>query len=264
MLVDSHCHLDFPQLYDNLTDVLENARCNNVGKLLNICTKRDSINQVIKISEQYPSIYHAIGSHPLYLHEEQPYTIDELISHAHHPRMIGIGETGLDLHYRSDTLDKQINSFRTHIAASRLSNLPVIIHARDADEEIINILQEEHKQQPFYFVLHCFSSGKELAEVAVDCGGYVSMSGIITFKNSQTVRDIFKDIVPLERVLIETDSPYLAPAPMRGKSNEPAWVKYVAKEGANMYNMDFEDFTQITYENFTRLFPKIIDDTMTR
>lgn len=255
MLVDSHCHLDFPDYDDDRDAVVARAEASGVGLMLTICTRPRQLDGVRAIAERYDSVCFAAGLHPLNAHEEPHPPLEALVSWAAHPKMIGIGEAGLDYHYRRDTEVVQKETFATQIEAARRTGLPLIVHARDADADMAEILRREHAAGPFGCVMHCFSSGPELAEAALSLGFYLSMSGVATFKKADALRDIFK-AAPLERILVETDAPYLAPPPYRGKRNEPAYVARTAEVGATVFEMSPDAFAAATTENFFRLFAK--------
>ncbi|MEO0717378.1 MAG: TatD family hydrolase [Pseudomonadota bacterium] len=256
MLVDSHCHLDFPDFADDLGDVVERADAAGVRRMVSICTRPRQFDQVRGIAEAHEPIYFAAGLHPLNAHEEPHPTVADLLSMAEHPKMVGIGEAGLDYHYQRETEPQQKASFEPQIEAARRTALPLIIHARDADVDMIDILRREHAAGAFTCVMHCFSSGPELAEAALDLGFYLSMSGVATFKKADELRDIFRR-APLDRILVETDAPYLAPPPFRGKRNEPAYVAKTAQVGAELFDLPLEAFAQATTDNFHRLFTKV-------
>lgn len=254
-LVDSHCHLDFPELRDELDAVLARARAAGVTRMVTICTRLRHEPSVRAIAEAHEGVYYAAGTHPMKVAEEPMATVEELAHIARHPRMVGIGETGLDYHYTRETKAAQQESLRLHIEAARRTGLPLIIHARDADADMTRILAEEHRAGPFACVMHCFSSGRALAEVALDLGFYLSMSGIAAFPRSTELREIFA-AAPLERILVETDSPYLAPPPYRGRRCEPAYVALTARVGAEVFGLPYEQFCAATTANFERLFTK--------
>ena len=226
-----------------------------VTRMVTICTRLRQLPQVRAIAEAHPGVFFAAGGHPLHVHEEPEVTLDALLAVAQHPKMVGIGETGLDYHYTAETAEAQKASLRTHIAAARQSGLPLIIHARAADDDMAAILTEEHQRGAFSCVMHCFSSSAALAEAALGLGFYLSMSGIAAFKNSGDLRDIFA-AAPVDRILVETDSPYLAPPPHRGKRNEPAFTAHTAAVGAELFAMSPDDFARQTSANFDRLFSK--------
>ncbi len=257
VVIDSHCHLDFEVLTKDLCGVLDRAKSVGVEKILTIGTNFREISEIISISERHEEIFFAAGVHPNQPSKSLKFKNEDLLSVCRHKKMIGVGETGLDFYYSPDSKRDQIKSLIKHIEVAKEANLPVIIHARNADEEIGEILSEQYHKSSFKCVMHCFSSGSYLAEKAIDLGFYLSMSGIITFKNAQVLRDIFSK-VPIEKVLVETDSPYLAPVPHRGKSNEPAFVSIVAKKGAEIFNVDEDFFRTQTTRNFYTLFEKVI------
>jgi TatD DNase family protein len=251
-LVDSHCHLDFPDFAAERDGVVARARAAGVETMLTICTRLDQFDGVRAIAETYDGIWCSVGAHPHEAADHAPLLADRLFALTDHPRVVGIGETGLDFHYDLSPRDTQESVFRVHIAASRASGLPLIIHAREADREIARILDEE---RPPPGVLHCFSSGRELAETAVALGFYVSISGIVTFRNAEDLRAIVRDL-PLDRLLVETDAPYLAPVPYRGKRNEPAFVAATAAAVAELKGLDPQRLAAVTHDNFFRLFTK--------
>lgn len=256
MLVDSHCHLDFPELHNELDQVVARARANGVGTMLTIGTRLDRFPVVRAIAEKYPDIWCSVGIHP---HEAAAEPIDEpkqLIGHANHPRVVGIGEAGLDYFYEHSPKDDQIRNFRAHIQAARETGLPLIVHARDADDDLCAILEQEHERGAFPGLIHCFSSTKKLAETALQLGLYISISGILTFKKAEELRAIAAD-VPLERLLVETDSPYLAPIPHRGKRNEPAFVRHTAEVLAKLLRVEVQQLHEQTTNNFFQLFSKV-------
>jgi TatD DNase family protein len=252
MLIDSHCHLNYPEFAD-ISAVIARAKAADVQIMQTISTKRADFAVVKRLAEVHPEIYCSIGIHP---HEAEPHediTLEELLEEAAHPRVIGIGETGLDFYYEHSPRVAQEVLFRRHIEAGRRLNKPVIVHSRDADEDTIRILHEEHERGAFPFLIHCFSSTKALAEESIKLGGYISLSGILTFKKSNELRDIV-EALPLERLLVETDAPYLAPLPHRGKPNEPAWTVLVAEQLAEVKRVSVEEVHQVTTENFIKLF----------
>ncbi|MBE0413216.1 TatD family hydrolase [Yoonia sp.] len=254
-IVDSHCHLDFPDFDTERDAVIARALDAGVERMVTICTRLRQEPQVRAIAERYAPVYYAAGTHPMSAAAEPLATVDELIALAEHPKFVGIGESGLDYHYTAESKDIQQQSLRIHIAAARQTRLPLIIHARAADDDIAQILSEEYANGAFTCVLHCFSSGAALARKALDLGFYLSMSGIATFPKSQDIRDIFAN-APIDRILVETDSPYLAPPPHRGKRNEPAFTAHTAKIGADIFGQSFADFAAQTTANFDRLFWK--------
>ncbi len=257
MIVDSHCHLDFPELYDDLENVIKRAEVAGVNNILTICTRLKNETKIRSIANNNRSVYYAVGSHPMSVADEPMVTIGELLSIAKNPKMIGIGETGLDYYYTQDSKAEQIRSLEIHIEAARQTKLPLIIHSRSADEDMADILQKEFDNGPYSCVMHCFSSSQKLAHTALDLGFYLSMSGIAAFPKSEALRSIFKS-VPIERILVETDSPYLAPPPHRGKRNEPAYVVHTANIAAKLFNMTYEEFALMSTDNFFRLFKKAL------
>ena len=259
-LVDSHCHLDFPQLEGDLPAVLARARAAGVSRMVTICTRLRAEPHVRGIAEAHDGVFYAAGAHPLYAGEEPPPTVADLTAVAAHPKCIGIGETGLDYHRASETADAQAESLLRHVEACRRTGLPLIVHARAADEDAARILEREHRAGAFACVMHCFSSGRALAERCLDLGFYLSMSGIAAFPKSEGLRGIFA-AAPLDRVLVETDSPYLAPPPHRGKPCEPAYAALIAAAGARIMGVDYETFCRATSANFDRLFAKAAQKT---
>ena len=254
-LVDSHCHLDFPDFAGELPDIIFRARAAGVTRMVTICTRLRQEPQVRAIAEAFEGVFYAAGTHPMSAAAEPLATVAELIALSRHPKCVGIGETGLDYHYTAESSDLQKASLRVHIAAAQEVGLPLIIHARAADADMALILQEGFAQKPYSCVMHCFSSGAALAQAALEMGFYLSMSGIASFPKSQALRDIFA-AAPLNRILLETDSPYLAPLPHRGKRNEPAYTAFTAKAGAAVYGVTEAEFAAATCANFDRLFTK--------
>src|ERR1700758_4561431 len=249
MLVDSHCHLDFSDFAEEREAIISRARSAGVETMLTINTRLDEFVGVRAIAEFYDGIWCSVGVHPHEAKDHAALAPQQLVELAVHPKVVGIGETGLDFHYDLSPRDVQERVFRVHIAASRASGLPLIIHAREADREIARILEEE---RPPPGVLHCFSSGRELAETAIALGFYVSVSGIVTFRNAEELRGIVRDL-PLDRLLVETDAPYLAPVPFRGKRNEPAFVAATAAAVAALKGLDLRHLAAVTHDNFFRL-----------
>lgn len=254
-IVDSHCHLDFPDFAGELPQVIERARAAGVTRMVTICTRLALEPQVRAIAEAYAGVFYAAGVHPMRAGEDPMATVEELVGFAAHPKFVGIGETGLDYHYTAETKDQQQESLRIHIEAARQTKLPLIIHARSADEDMARILAEEHRAGAYPCVMHCFSSSAELGRAALDLGFYLSMSGITAFPKSAELREIFA-AAPLDRILLETDSPYLAPPPHRGKRNEPAYTAHTAAKGAEVFGLSLEEFAKATSANFDRLFWK--------
>ncbi len=254
-ITDSHCHLDFPQFEGELPALLDRAAQAGVHRMVTICTKLRQAPQVRALADAHAPVFWAAGTHPMSAADEPMASVDDLVSLAQHPKMVGIGESGLDYHYTAETKAVQQESLRLHIEACRQTKLPLIIHSRDADDDMARILAEEHRAGPFTCVMHCFSSGAALADAALDLGFYLSMSGIAAFPRSQDLRDTFAR-APLDRVLVETDAPYLAPPPHRGKRNEPGFVAHTARIGAEVFGLDYADFAAATEANFDRLFWK--------
>lgn len=256
MLVDSHCHLDFPDFADELDDVVQRARDAGIGRMVTICTRVKKFPQVLAVAERFEDVFCSVGTHPHNADEELDVTVEQLIELSQHPKVVALGEAGLDYHYDKARRDAQAQGFRTHISAARETGLPLVIHARSADKDMIAILEEETRAGAFPAILHCFSSGRALAERGIELGLTLSFSGILTFKNSQDIRDIARDM-PRDRVLVETDAPYLAPMPNRGKRNEPAFTVHTAEILADVWNTDVETAWAQTTENFFNLFSKV-------
>jgi TatD DNase family protein len=256
MLVDSHCHLDFPDFASELDAVVARAADARLMRLVTISTRVRRFAGVLAIAERFPDVFCSVGTHPHYAHEELDVTPDDLVAHTRHPKVVAIGEAGLDYHYDNSPRDAQERGFRNHIAAARATGLPLVIHAREADADVAQILEEETGQGAFPAVLHCFTGGPELARRAVALGLYVSFSGILTFKNSSVLRTVAAEL-PADRILVETDAPYLAPNPFRGKRNEPAYVVETAKILAETRGVSFAQIAQQTSDNFFRLFNKV-------
>jgi TatD DNase family protein len=256
MLVDSHCHLDFPDFATDRGGIVARAVAAGVGVMVTISTRVRKFDQVLDVVGSYDNVYGSVGTHPHNAAEELDVTKDELICLSEHPKIVAIGEAGLDYHYDRSPRDAQAAGFRTHIAAARETGLPLVIHARNADDDMIRILEEETAQGAFPAVLHCYSSGPELARRGVALGLYLSFSGILTFKNSQAVRDIAAE-VPADRLLVETDAPYLAPMPHRGQTNEPAFTVHTAGVLADVRGWSLDETARRTTENFARLFRKV-------
>jgi TatD DNase family protein len=254
-LTDSHCHLDFPDLAGDLDAVVDRARAAGVSRMVTVCTRPRLAPQVRAIAERFDGVFWAAGLHPLHVAEEPPVTVDEIVVLARHPKMVAVGEAGLDYHYTAETKALQQDSLITQIQAARATGLPLIIHARTADDDMARILTDEHRRGAFDCVMHCFSSGRALAHAALDLGFYLSMSGIAAFPKSHDLRAIFA-AAPLDRILVETDAPYLAPPPHRGRRCEPAYTALTAAVGAEVYGLPLAEFAAATEANFDRLFPK--------
>jgi TatD DNase family protein len=256
MLVDSHCHLDFPDFSSELDAVLARARAAGIARLVTISTLVGKFPGLRAIAERFEEVYCSIGTHPHHADKEPNVTADDLIAAAKHPKVVAVGEAGLDYHYDNSPRDAQEKGFRIHIAAARETRLPLVIHAREADADIARILEEESKRGAFPFVLHCFTGGEDLARRGVALGGYVSFSGILTFKNGENLRKIAAAL-PEDRILVETDAPFLAPNPYRGKRNEPAYVAETARVLGETRGVSAAAIAQTTSANFFRLFSKV-------
>ncbi|MDB2579567.1 TatD family hydrolase [Tateyamaria sp.] len=261
-ITDSHCHLDFPDFEGQLDQIIANAAAAGITRMVTICTKLRNEPAVRAIAQAHAPVFYAAGTHPMSVASEPLARVDDLIALATHPKFVGIGESGLDYHYTADSAEIQKQSLRTHIAAARETGLPLIIHARAADEDMSRILTEEFRNGAYTCVMHCFSSSKALAHAALDLGFYLSMSGIAAFPKSQDLRDIFAS-APVDRILVETDAPYLAPPPHRGKRNEPAYTAHTAAKGAEIFGLDYAAFADQTQQNFDRLFSKVADYKVT-
>jgi TatD DNase family protein len=255
MLIDSHCHLDFADFGAERDAVLARARRAGVGGMLTICTKVTEFPEVRALAEANDDVWCSVGIHPHEAEHQPETTSAALVEMARHPKVVGIGETGLDFHYDHSPRDRQEAVFRAHAAAAREAGLPLIVHTRNADEATATVLREESREGVLTGVIHCFSSGRELAEKALEIGFYISLSGIVTFKNAAELRSIARD-VPLDRLLVETDAPYLAPVPHRGKRNEPAFLIHTAALVAELRGIALEDLARATTDNFFRLFGK--------
>lgn len=256
MLVDSHCHLDFPDFADELDQVVARAQALGVGKMLSIATRLDRFDRVLAVAERFDDVYCTVGVHPNEADTAPNVDVAKLLDLAQHPKVVGFGETGLDYFYEKSDRDRQQRSFRVHLEAARTAGLPVIIHTRDADADMAQILTEEYAKGAFTGLIHCFSSGSYLADIALDLGLYISISGIVTFKNADALRAVIAQL-PLNRLLVETDCPYLAPIPFRGKRNEPAHVVHTAKKLAALKDVSEADMAQASTDNFMRLFEKV-------
>jgi TatD DNase family protein len=256
MLVDSHCHLDFPDYAGQVDAVVERASAAGVGVCVSIGTELKRFAGVKAVAEKFPNVWCSVGVHP---HESEKELLDGeavLVSEAAHPKVVGIGETGLDYYYEHSPRDPQQVNFRFHIAAARKTGLPVIVHTRDADDDTIAILRDEMAKGAFTGLIHCFTGTQKLADAALELGLYISVSGIATFKNSGALRDVVKT-VPLDRLLVETDAPFLAPVPFRGKTNEPAFVVHTANMLAELKGVPQDELAAATTDNFFRLFSKV-------
>ena len=263
LFVDSHCHLDFSDFKDELPAVIARARDVGVTRMVSICTKLRLEPQVRAIAETYDGVFYAAGVHPMSVAAEPAVTLQELLALSQHEKFVAIGETGLDYHYSGETKTAQIDSLLIHIEAARRTQLPLIIHARDADEDMAQILETEFNKSPYTCVMHCFSSSKGLAITALNLGFYLSMSGISAFPKSTELRAIFA-AAPISQILVETDSPYLAPPPHRGRRNEPAYTVHTAKVGAEVFGLSLEEFALVTSANFDRLFWKAANTNISK
>ena len=255
MLIDSHCHLDFDALSADLDGVMARAEAAGVTGMVTISTRVENFSTYAGLAERYENVWCSVGTHPHNAHEELHVQTDDLVRLSAHPRCVAIGEAGLDYFYDNAPRDAQAIGLRRHIGAARMTGLPLVIHSRQADEDMAAILEEEAGQGAFPFVLHCFTAGMDLAQRALALGGYVSFSGIITFKNAEEIREVAK-IVPADRYLVETDAPYLAPIPHRGQSNEPSFVRHTAEKLADIRGISLEQLAAETTANFGRLFSK--------
>ncbi len=256
MLVDSHCHLDFPDFADDLDAIVARAEAVGVGRIVTISTRVRRVDALLAITARFPNVYCSVGTHPHNADEEDGITSDELIALTKHPKVVALGEAGLDNFYKDGSPEAQERGFRAHIAAARATGLPLVIHTREADEACGRILEDEISKGPFKAVLHCYTGGRELAMKAVSLGLSVSFTGILTFKNSQAIRDIAAEL-PADRIMVETDAPYLAPGKFRGKRNEPSFVVETARVLAETRGVSLDEIAQQTTENFFRLFDKV-------
>lgn len=255
MLVDSHCHLDFPDFAAELPEVVARARAAGVGHLVTISTRVRRFDEILAIAERFDEVSCSVGTHPHQAAEEPDVSVADLVRLSAHPKVVAIGEAGLDYHYDTSPREAQAQGFRIHIAAARETGLPLVIHARDADADIAAILEEESARGAFPFLLHCFTAGEDLARRALALGGYISFSGVITFKKSEDLRAIAAS-VPADRILVETDAPFLAPTPHRGRRNEPSFVRETAKALAAARGVSLDEVAAATTANFFRLFSK--------
>ena len=256
MLIDSHCHLDFPDFTDELDAVVARARAAGIERLVTISTRVRRQAALLAIAERFPEVYCSVGTHPHYAHEEADISAAELVACSRAEKVVAIGEAGLDYHYDNSPREAQKSGFRTHIAAARETGLPLVIHSRDADADTARILEHEMGKGAFAAVLHCFTGGRELMRRAVALGHFISFTGILTFKNSEELRAIAAEL-PADRILVETDAPYLAPGKYRGKRNEPAFVVETAKVLANVRGVSFDTLAKESTANFYRLFAKV-------
>ncbi|KQW23070.1 LuxR family transcriptional regulator [Afipia sp. Root123D2] len=256
MLVDSHCHLDFPDFADDLDGIVARAEAAGIGRIVTISTRVRRIDALLAITQRFPNVYCSVGTHPHQADEEDGISADELIALTQRPKVVALGEAGLDNFYKNGSPEAQERGFRAHIAAARATGLPLVIHTREADDACGRILDEEMDKGPFRAVLHCYTGGRELAMKAVDLGLSISFTGILTFKNSQAIRDIAAEL-PADRIMVETDAPYLAPGKHRGKRNEPSFVIETARVLAETRGVTLDEIAAQTTENFFRLFDKV-------
>ena len=253
--VDSHCHLDYPELSGDLDGVVARADEAGIRWMTTICTQLSKFSGVLDIAERYENIFCTVGVRPHEAGNDDDITSNRLVGLSDHPKVIGLGETGLDYYYERSPRDAQQDSFQAHIDAARQTGLPLIVHTRDADDDTARMLRDEYAKEPFTGVIHCFSSGPEMAKAALEIGFYISISGIVTFKSAQDLRDTVAN-VPLDRLLVETDAPYLAPVPKRGKPNEPSFTAFTARQLAEIKGVSLEDLSKFTTDNFFKLFNK--------
>src|ERR1700719_2853920 len=256
MLVDSHCHLDFPDFAEDLDAIVERASAADIGRIVTISTRVRRLGELLAITERFPNVYCSVGTHPHHADEEDGIASDELIELTKHPKVVALGEAGLDYFYENGSPQAQARGFRAHIAAARATGLPLVIHTREADEDCGRILEEEMAKGAFRAVLHCYTGGRELAMKAIGLGLSISFTGILTFKKSQALRDLAAELRS-ERIMVETDAPYLAPGKFRGKRNEPSYVGEIAKVLAEARGVSLEEISRQTTENFFRLFSKV-------
>jgi len=256
MLVDSHCHLDFPDFAGDLDAIVGRAAAAGVGRIVTISTRVRRLGELLAITERFPNVYCSVGTHPHHADEEDGIGTDELVELTKHPKVVALGEAGLDYFYDNSSPQAQERGFRAHISAARASGLPLVIHTREADEDCGRILEDEMTKGPFRAVLHCYTGGRDLAMKAISLGLSISFTGIITFKKSQNLRDLAAEL-PSDRIMVETDAPYLAPGKFRGKRNEPSYVVEIAKVLAEARGISLEEISRQTTENFFRLFSKV-------
>ena len=256
MLVDSHCHLDFPDFADDLDGIVARAEAAGVGRIVTISTRVRKLDGLLAITERFPNVYCSVGTHPHHADEEDGISAQELIEATRHPKVVALGEAGLDYFYKNGSPEAQARGFRAHIAAARATGLPLVIHTREADEDCQRILEDEIGKGAFKAVLHCYTGGRKLAMRAIELGLSISFTGIITFKNSQSLRDLAAEL-PADRLMVETDAPYLAPGKHRGKRNEPSFVVETARVLAETRGVTLEEISRQTTENFFRLFDKV-------
>jgi TatD DNase family protein len=256
MLIDSHCHLDFPDFAGDLDAIVARAADAGIGRIVTISTRVRRLGGLLEIAERFPAVYCSVGTHPHHADEEDGIPADELIELTRHPKVVALGEAGLDYFYQDGSPEAQARGFRAHIAAARATGLPLVIHTRDADDDCGAILEDEMARGSFPAVLHCYTGGRELAMKAIALGLSISFTGILTFKKSQALRDLAAEL-PADRIMVETDAPYLAPGKFRGKRNEPSYVVETARVLAETRGVSLEEISRQTTENFYRLFSKV-------
>jgi TatD DNase family protein len=256
MLIDSHCHLDFPDFIEDLDGIVARAAAAGVGRMVTISTRVRRLAELVAIAERFDNVYCSVGTHPHHADEEDGISADELIALTQHPKVVALGEAGLDNFYDNGSPEAQERGFRAHIAAARATGLPLVIHTRDADARCGEILEEEVAKGPFRAVLHCYTGGRELAMKAIDLGLHISFTGILTFKKSEALRALAAEL-PADRIMVETDAPYLAPGKFRGKRNEPAYVAETAKVLAETRGVSLEEIARQTTDTFFKLFAKV-------
>ena len=256
MLIDHHCHLDSPQILNQRDQIITRAKNAGVGVIVTISTQINNLGVLLEIVDEHENVFCSVGTHPQYAEEELGISLSEIITLSQHPKVVAIGESGLDMFNAKSSPESQESSFRQHIAAARKTGLPIEMHIRDADQRAICILQEEYAKGPFKAILHCFTGSQKLAMSALDLGFYISFTGIITFKNSDKLR-VAATQIPINKLLIESDAPYLTPTPHRGKTNEPAFINHTAQVLAEVKGLSFEEIANATTNNFFRLFQKV-------
>ena len=256
MLVDSHCHLDFPDFASDLDDIVARAKAAGIGRILTISTRVKRLDALLAIADRFPDVYCTVGTHPHQADEEDGISTQELVELSSHPKVVGFGEAGLDYFYQHGSREAQEHGFRNHIAAARATGLPLVIHTREADDDCGRILEDEMAKGAFRAVLHCYTGGRELAMKAISLGLFISFTGILTFKKSESLRELAAEL-PADRIMVETDAPYLAPGKHRGKRNEPAYVIEIARVLAEARKVSLEEISRQTTENFFRFFSKV-------
>jgi len=256
ILIDSHCHLDFPKLVEQVDEVLARAEAAGVRQMVTICTRVKKFDEVRAIAERHENVFCSVGTHPHNADEEKEITVEDIVGLSEHPKVVAIGESGLDYYYDNAPRDLQKQAFRRHIEAARRTGLPLVIHSRDADDDMIAILRDEMDRGAFPALIHCFTAGEELAQAALDMGLYISLSGVLTFKKATELQQLAAEL-PLDRLFVETDSPFLAPAPHRGETNEPAFTLHTANRLAELKGLSLEQIAEATTQNFYRLFKKV-------